>query len=142
MYLFPPMTSRKWEVTPEIKATWAERVKATMSREGLTGQGVADRLGGSRSAVSEWRNGRSLPSIPVLLAYSRLVREPVSWLIGDRLHGKGSMATLSQRLGLRLGGQRLSEIEKLSDEELLDALDLAIGRHAATRKRAARKKAR
>jgi len=52
------------------------------------------------------------------------------------------MATLSQRLGLRLGGQRLSELEKLSDGELLDALDLAIGRQMATRKRAARKKAR
>ena len=112
-----------------------------MERRGLTGQAVADHLGVTPATVSQWRHGERLPSVQILIAYAALVGEPASWLIGDRLHGTGSIATLSQRLGLRLGPERLEALDQVEDGDLLDAVDLAIGRHSVRKKTAARRKA-
>jgi len=114
-----------------------------MDKRGLSGREVAQALDVGPQTISNWRAGRSVPSVQNLVDFSILVREPISWLIGDHLHGRDSIDALGKQLALRLGHARLAELRRLSDRELLDALDLLIGRHrVAGRKSAARKSAK
>jgi len=129
--------------TDRLKKVWAEHVRAAMDKRGLSGREVAQALDVGPQTVSNWRAGRSVPSVQNLVDFSTLVREPISWLIGDHLHGRDSIDALGKQLALRLGHARLAELKRLSDRELLDALDLLIGRHrVAGRKSAARKAAK
>lgn len=120
--------SRNDETTAALHGAWAARVRASMDKAGVSGRRVAKACGISPQVVSDWRAGRSLPSVENLIAFSALVKEPVSFLIGDRLHGKNTFESLSRALGTRLGGARLRALAEVSDGDLKDAIDLLLGR--------------
>lgn len=120
--------SRHDETTAALHEAWAARVRASMEKAAVSGRAVARHCGISPQVVSDCRAGRSLPSLENLIAFSALVSEPVSFLIGDRLHGKESIESLSRALGARLGRARLRALAEVSDSELKDAIDLLLGR--------------
>ena len=110
-----------------LKKHWSKSVRATMDKEGLRGVDVADRIGVSKAVVTDWRSGRQLPSLENAIAYGRLVREPLSWLVGDRLHGKKSFDALGSALAKKVGHARLGALMDVPDKDLNAELDRIIG---------------
>lgn len=127
--------SRGDETTATLKKAWSRRVIACMDKCELKGTAVADAVGVSPQVVTDWRKGRSLPSVENLLAFAWLVNEPISYLAGDRLHGKRTIDTMSRDLGTRLGFARLEALQSVTDGDLRDAIDLLIGRTIAKGRR-------
>ena len=53
-----------------VMADFGQRLKEYRSKNGLSQEAVAKRLGVSAQAVSKWEKGKSLPDLSVLLPLS------------------------------------------------------------------------
>lgn len=132
--------------TTAARRQLARNLRASMADAGLGNADLARRLGVSPSTVGDWVSGRSAPSIENLVLVASIVRQSVSWLCGDALHGLDTLEHHQQDLAVRLGGERLRALSRVPDEALLAQIDLLLRSHPPTEETvsesAAKRKAR
>lgn len=70
-----------------MKSSLAAKIRAARQAAGFTQQQVAERLGVTRGAVTQWEardeDSRTQPSIELLRRFSEVTGVPFSWLIDD-----------------------------------------------------------
>lgn len=129
----------------------ARNIRAAIDEAGITQAELASRLDAGPGAVGNWCQGRSVPTIENLILIAREVRQSVSWLVGDALHGFDTLERYERDLAVRLGGERLRALGDVPDSDLLPQIDLLIrsratppemqtGAHRPAKRRAVRRK--
>lgn len=63
-----------------VPETVGERIKLAMKNAGLGNQDLAEAIGVSAQAVSDWRNNRAMPKDENFEAMSEVLNRPVAWL--------------------------------------------------------------
>ena len=58
-----------------------QRIQALRTRNGLSQEALADRLGVTRQSVSKWELGQSLPDTEKIVQLSRLFGVGIDWLL-------------------------------------------------------------
>lgn len=104
----------------------ARNIRAAIDEAGITQAQLAERLDAGPGAVGNWCQGRSIPTLENLILIAREVRQSVSWLVGDALHGFDTLERFERDLAVRLGGERLRALANVPDEALLTQVDLLI----------------
>lgn len=110
----------------------ARNLRAAMAETGMKPAELAAKVKVGPSTVGDWLSGRSAPSLENLLLVATIVRQSVSWLVGDALHGLDTLEQYQQELAVRLGGERLRGLRNVPDDVLLGQLDLLIRSHPDT----------
>lgn len=62
--------------------TMGQRIAEERKRKGLSQEGLGEKVGVSRQAISKWESDGAVPEIDKLIALSRLFRVSVGWLLG------------------------------------------------------------
>lgn len=87
---------------------FGSQVRALRKERGLTQEQMADRLGVSRQAVSNWENNKNLPDIEIIVRMSRVFSVSLDRLI---LGGDDEMNNMTEKLiedGSESGRMRLA----------------------------------
>lgn len=132
--------------TNAVREQFARNLVAARDEAGLNNTDLATRLKVKPSTVGDWCSGRSAPTLENLVLIASVVRQSLSWLCGDSLHGLDTLEHHQQDLAVRLGGERLRALREISDSDLLGQIDLLIRGDSTAqtskpaRRRAARRK--
>lgn len=108
---------------------FSRNLRAAIEDAGIDQAELARRLGIGPSSVGNWCQGRAIPSVENLILTASIVRQSVSWLVGDALHGFDTLERYERDLAIRLGGQRLRALAQVPDATLLAQVDLLIRSH-------------
>jgi transcriptional regulator with XRE-family HTH domain len=104
----------------------ARNIRAAIAEAGITQAELAKKLHAGPGAVGNWGQGLTVPSLENLILIALEVRQSVSWLVGDALHGFDTLERFERDLAVRLGGERLRALADVSDADLLPQIDLLI----------------
>lgn len=108
------------------RAQFARNLTAAIEDAGITQADLARALGASPGTVGNYCQGLSVPALENLIIIARTVRQSVSWLVGDVLHGTDTLEQYERALAIRLGGERLRALAHVPDDSLLSQIDLLI----------------
>jgi transcriptional regulator with XRE-family HTH domain len=108
----------------ELRDRFAANLRAALEDAGLTQADLARMIGVSPGSIGNWCQATAMPSVEHLVEIARIVRQSVSWLVGDRLYGTDSLESLEHELAVRLGGDRLRSARHIPDSALLGQFDL------------------
>lgn len=117
--------------TRAVRNQFAANLRAAMADAGIGNAELARRVKVGASTVGDWVSGRSAPSLENITLVAREVRQSVSWLCGDAMHGLDTIEQHERHLALRLGGERLRALRVVPDDVLLGQIDLLIRSHLA-----------
>lgn len=124
-----------------IRRRFGQRIGAAIQRDGRTQKDIAKAVGISPGNLSDYLKGRTQPGLVTLVMLADELNEHVSFLVGDRLHGKDSLESLGRDFAAIVGARRLRALLELPPETLQDEADRVIGRHADPGSRRSRKRA-
>lgn len=105
---------------------FAANLRAALADAGMGQADLAKKLHASPGSVGNWCQGIALPSVENLILTAMVVRQSVSWLVGDALHGFDTLERYERDLAIRLGGERLRALARVPDDALLAQVDLLI----------------
>lgn len=78
--------------------TVGQRIAQKRKEQGLSQEGLGERLGVSRQAIYKWESDTSLPEVDKLITLSRIFSVPVGWLLGVEEEPAPSEAPVSGEL--------------------------------------------
>ena len=94
--------------------TLGQNIQALRHTAGLSQEGLGEKLGVSRQAISKWEADGAVPEVDKLIALSRLFGVSVGWLLGveEPPQGGGADAEPAPETG-ELTEQQLRMVEEL-----------------------------
>lgn len=118
--------SQATEQTKLIREQFGRHLRAALDDAGMTPADLSRATMLTPGTIGDYLSGRSAPSIVNLILIARAVKQSVSWLVGDSLHGRDTLEYHQKELALRLGGERLRALADVEDDELWAMIDLLI----------------
>ena len=101
-----------------------KQIAALRIQKGMTQEELGERLGKSKSAISNYENGFNIPTFPVMLELARIFNVNLSFLAGESdLQTRFNQFSMSRRMGV-YGTDRAQEIFSGEGDETRNYIDL------------------
>lgn len=106
-------------MSDNFKVTVSKRIKYLLDRNQETQQDMANRIGLSRSVVSQWVTGDRTPALPALTALAQAYDVTTDWIIGlaplDTMGGEAAVPVMADA---KIEKPAAEGVEKFSPEVL------------------------